>query len=393
MSADTKDPEAQPLIAAPVKEPRQFKGQWYRVAGDYGASDVAACCLAWNAPHVAFGWNTSRGLGMSWWREALKLMLLTCGMFAIVRLALFLLVEGVCHPPHPHPHPDPMHHVHPMDMPGQHGPKPILSGATLNPALRPDTATSNVASTLRGYNTDAVRGAGAVHGTAASDVHTQFTSTENIPADAVSIPASAGSDPASEGAASVNTDLATSDVVPHAAASVSAQTAQTGVQTSAFMTLEPAFQHDDHHDHDHDEDEDDDEDDDDDDDDDKHHHRDHHHRHHFHHDMMMDGPFGPMSEHEARECAERVAPMAAVILSVAMAVFVYAAYYGALRRKMIREKFGIEGTFKHDFLLWLCCAPCALTQETRTLMHNNVEEGLWHGPMQAPAQPVPFAKA
>lgn len=52
-----------------------------------------------------------------------------------------------------------------------------------------------------------------------------------------------------------------------------------------------------------------------------------------------------------------------------------------MRRTALRERFGIEGTRAQDCALWTFCAPCSLAQETRTLMHNNVAEGLWHGPL------------
>jgi hypothetical protein len=28
-------------------------------------------------------------------------------------------------------------------------------------------------------------------------------------------------------------------------------------------------------------------------------------------------------------------------------------------------------------MMWLCCGPCSLCQETRTLSSNNVEDGVW----------------
>lgn len=40
--------------------------------------------------------NASRGLGLTWWKEALKLFALTCGSFCVVRLVLYLLVLTQC---------------------------------------------------------------------------------------------------------------------------------------------------------------------------------------------------------------------------------------------------------------------------------------------------------
>jgi len=37
---------------------------------------------------------------------------------------------------------------------------------------------------------------------------------------------------------------------------------------------------------------------------------------------------------------------------------------GGLLRSQIRKKKGIEGDFKTDCLIWLCCSCCAICQET-----------------------------
>jgi hypothetical protein len=68
------------------------------------------------------------------------------------------------------------------------------------------------------------------------------------------------------------------------------------------------------------------------------------------------------------------------LAALLVAASLYAAHYTAVRRTALRERFGIPGSFAHDFALWLFCPTAALAQETRTLMHNNVEEGLWLGP-------------
>lgn len=52
----------------------------------------------------------------------------------------------------------------------------------------------------------------------------------------------------------------------------------------------------------------------------------------------------------------------------------------AQRRTQIREKFNIKGSVLGDLWAWCCCMPCALCQETRTLWHNNVHDGVWYGP-------------
>lgn len=65
------------------------------------------------------------------------------------------------------------------------------------------------------------------------------------------------------------------------------------------------------------------------------------------------------------------------------ATILYTAYLivlGARLRTAMRERFGIEGSRSKDFFAWLCCMPCAMCQEARTLAANNVEYGVWHGP-------------
>ncbi|KAL0052064.1 hypothetical protein WJX82_007301 [Trebouxia sp. C0006] len=54
--------------------------------------------------------------------------------------------------------------------------------------------------------------------------------------------------------------------------------------------------------------------------------------------------------------------------------------YATYRRTQIRKKFGIAGSELGDFCQWCWCPACALCQETRTLWHNNVTEGVWLGP-------------
>ena len=56
--------------------------------------------------------------------------------------------------------------------------------------------------------------------------------------------------------------------------------------------------------------------------------------------------------------------------------------FAAWRRAALRRRFGLPGSACGDALAWLCCAPCALCQETRTLAHNHVEDGFWLGPLQ-----------
>lgn len=81
------------------------------------------------------------------------------------------------------------------------------------------------------------------------------------------------------------------------------------------------------------------------------------------------------------ECRDNVIGGLAGLSVLAVAVVVTAIVYAARRRQQIREQFGIEGSFKCDLLSWMFCSVCALAQETRTLMVNQVHEGVWYGPM------------
>eukprot|EP00803_Ostreobium_quekettii_P006222 evm.model.scf_1302.4 EVM.evm.TU.scf_1302.4 scf_1302:14320-16061(+) len=60
---------------------------------------------------------------------------------------------------------------------------------------------------------------------------------------------------------------------------------------------------------------------------------------------------------------------------------------GTMNRQDLRRKFGLEGHPCTDCLLWTFCQPCALSQETRTLWHNSVRDGMWRGPPQVYVPP------
>ncbi|GMH39631.1 hypothetical protein BSKO_07529 [Bryopsis sp. KO-2023] len=53
---------------------------------------------------------------------------------------------------------------------------------------------------------------------------------------------------------------------------------------------------------------------------------------------------------------------------------------GACNRCSLRKQYNLPGDDCQDCMLWCCCIPCALCQETRTLAYNNVENGEWEGP-------------
>jgi Cys-rich protein (TIGR01571 family) len=56
--------------------------------------------------------------------------------------------------------------------------------------------------------------------------------------------------------------------------------------------------------------------------------------------------------------------------------------YAGWRRIQMRRRFGLPGDDVRDYTTWMLCPACALCQETRTLAHNRVDGGVWHGPAQ-----------
>lgn len=88
------------------------------------------------------------------------------------------------------------------------------------------------------------------------------------------------------------------------------------------------------------------------------------------------------------ECQARIAPAFLALAALILAMCVSLALVLARRRTAMREQFGIEGSAKKDCLLYFFCTPCALAQETRTLMHENVHEGVWYGPLPGVAAPT-----
>lgn len=84
----------------------------------------------------------------------------------------------------------------------------------------------------------------------------------------------------------------------------------------------------------------------------------------------------------AAECSDAVSQMigAGIVMAVLMSL---GAVYAAHHRTQIRKKFGIAGSRLGDFCAWYWCGTCALCQETRTLWHNNVVDGVWLGPIKS----------
>lgn len=84
----------------------------------------------------------------------------------------------------------------------------------------------------------------------------------------------------------------------------------------------------------------------------------------------------------AADCSDAVSQM--IGAGIAMAILMsFGAVYAAHHRTQIRKKFGIAGSRLEDFCAWYWCGTCALCQETRTLWHNNVVDGVWLGPIKS----------
>eukprot|EP00884_Botryococcus_braunii_P000873 jgi/Botrbrau1/10787/Bobra.0119s0013.1 len=77
---------------------------------------------------------------------------------------------------------------------------------------------------------------------------------------------------------------------------------------------------------------------------------------------------------------------------VDFAAFLLGVYFLARRRSQLREKFGIAGSLFKDFCLYCWCLQCAICQEYRTMLHNNVRGGIWHGPSEAAPYKAPAAQ-
>lgn len=93
---------------------------------------------------------------------------------------------------------------------------------------------------------------------------------------------------------------------------------------------------------------------------------------------------------ETEHCDTVADCTAAVRVFVGVTMFTYfltvvGAIYAAHHRSQIRRKFGIAGSFLGDCCAWYWCGACALCQETRTLWHNNVVDGVWLGPIRSPS--------
>ncbi|GFH20301.1 uncharacterized protein HaLaN_17396 [Haematococcus lacustris] len=285
--------ETAPLLGGDAKaDARSWKGPWWQILGDGSAPDVAAFCLSWNVPALAFGWNAGRGLSKRWWLEALKYFLLSVGLMLLGHFIMMVVTTTACGPKHPMPH----RHPHPAMMMRDSFHANVLPVEPMYMYADDDEGFRELMEVMgedQGTQTD-------LPGTTPLAGAGYYSYVENY--------------------------------------------------YGEYQPLEP------------------------------------------HLDLPavdMSLPLPPTPE-EVEQCMDAVAP-AALSVSIMMVLgLVVLITYAARRRTMMRERFGIPGSSRADCCLWTWCAPCALAQETRTMMHNNVEEGLWLGPHQvvytAPAQ-------
>ena len=78
--------------------------------------------------------------------------------------------------------------------------------------------------------------------------------------------------------------------------------------------------------------------------------------------------------------ADTSMPLIGVFSGLCVLALIVIVVMGSTSRGMMKQKFGIASRcFWHPFIAWLCCGPCALCQETRTLRMYNVNEGVWSG--------------
>ncbi|KAJ9520231.1 hypothetical protein QJQ45_030187 [Haematococcus lacustris] len=430
MDTDSKHPvdsvdvvmptETAPLLGGDAKaDARSWKGPWWQILGDGSAPDVAAFCLSWNVPALAFGWNAGRGLSKRWWLEALKYSLLSVGLMLLGHFIMMVVTTTACGPKHPMPH----RHPHPAMMMRDSFHADVLPVEPMYMYAEDDEGVRELMEVMgEDQGTQTVTpapadlpGATPLTGTGyysyVENYYGEYQPLEphlDLPAvdmSLVDVPA---------------VDLAQRD---------HDHDHDHDSDHDDDHDHDHDSDHDDDHDHDHDHDSDDDEDKEDDKSDEhhsKHHKGDDEHgaepqdyasmamvqgaKPHSHKDcdeaelgdaLLMwltvrprgpggwDAPLPPTPE-EVEQCMDAVAP-AALSVSIMMVLgLVVLITYAARRRTMMRERFGIPGSSRADCCLWTWCAPCALAQETRTMMHNNVEEGLWLGPHQvvytAPAQ-------
>jgi len=251
----TTTDEKQPLLAPTLQQPlplspspyvheapiRSFRGPWWHVFGACEGHDCVAFCLAFKTPCIAWSWNQSRALGLSFLRELTRFILITAAISVGIQGLCCLMVALICGPP---PHPE-------------------------NDQGMDDTAALSASNS----------------GNRRFLLHWQ--------------------------------------------------------------------------DHEHEREE----------------GEDHHPRH---------------PPHLTEECAARVGPGMTIVFALGLALVISFLLFLARRRTALRAKFNIQGTACEDKALYLLCTPCALAQETRTLMHENVHQGVWYGahPMIPAPQPV-----
>jgi Cys-rich protein (TIGR01571 family) len=92
-------------------------------------------------------------------------------------------------------------------------------------------------------------------------------------------------------------------------------------------------------------------------------------------------------------CPSWVHPWASIAIGVAVTLL--ASLWAACRRRQIRERLGIPGSFLRDYCCWVCCTTCTQCQETRTVQYYcgrsaaNPLGGLVEQPVTFVTAPLP----
>jgi Cys-rich protein (TIGR01571 family) len=342
---------------------RGWNGRLLQCFGSCDTTGVASAALVHSVPCVAFGHNVKRAFGKSFWKHTLVFALLF-SVWGYAYLGASFRVGIACGPDFPPHHPGPHDEPYPGVKATQHE---LLPGATLDGDLVDDDLVEKPILSGATLDEDLLLQASLEDSSAI--VATQADVSSSVPTEL-------------EESTSVPTELEESTTFP----------AQLALPEGRKLL----------HKHKHEED--------DDDDDDDYFDEDHEHKHkhdkkikqdakkwlkelekelnshhddHFNHndDFHRHGP-------ACREARRHLG----MTWGVLVLSFLAGAVYAARMRTKIRSQFGIPGSRCGDLWTWLFCGACALCQETRTLWHNNVHEGLWFGPtlLAGPSSEQPF---
>jgi Cys-rich protein (TIGR01571 family) len=328
-------------FALPMSPAREWKGHLLACFGNGDQLGVSSYAYVKLLSPLAWGHNMQRAFNWSFWKHALVFMLLF-SIWGYTFLGAYSRVAVECgpHPPHP---PHDKHHPEPRPEPKLPGPKEqqFLAGATFNPAFaaeKEDLVQPWESQT--GAAGDQMVSLDAMENPAlqTTQINSQILEAKNQAANSMA-------------QLSVGRKLLHKhdhdDEDEQRKAERKAAKKEKKLQDKLRKEAEEGRDHDDDDDDEHD------------------HHHEHEHRHHEH------GPDTPACYEATRNLG--IWALAMVVSSI------FGIIYAVRARTAMRTKFGIPGSRCRDAAAWTFCGPCALCQETRTLAHNNVHEGVWFG--------------